>query len=275
MPALERVCTGHGVVFYRSRLLHDEGFAHGFSTRHGGVSPAPFDSMNLGIAQAPGESDTELNLRENARRLLEAIGAPHARMVRVKQVHGAQVHACTGAEAEGATGIEADGLVAHLPETAACVRTADCVPILVACTQSGAVAAIHAGWRGIVSGVVARTVESLCAAAGTRPGRLVAAIGPCIGAAVYEVGPETAAQFEAAGLREFVLLPGDGRTKEHLDCFGAVNEQLLRTGIPRDSVDGAELCTVATAGEFFSYRRDGARSGRMAAAIAPRPPQRT
>ena len=88
MASLERVEAPNGVVTYRSRLLAAAGVVHGFGTRIGGVSPAPFDSLNLGIAQAPGEPDTEERVAENGRRLLAAIGAPGATLVRIRQVHG-------------------------------------------------------------------------------------------------------------------------------------------------------------------------------------------
>ena len=272
MPKLERIAAPCGVVTYRSALLASAGFMHGFSTRHGGVSPAPFDAMNLGIAQAPGEPDTEANVAENAARLMRAIGAPRAAMVRVRQVHGCAVHSCAPQDRGVVAGREADALVSADPGVAPCVRTADCVPVLVGCPRSGAAAAIHAGWRGIVAGVVARAVEALVRDHGADAGAMVAAIGPCIGRGVYEVGPGVAAEFAAAAGAGFVLPPSGSRAKEHIDCFGAVRAQLAACGIAPRSIDGEELCTVGTAGDFFSYRRDGARSGRMAAVIVPRRP---
>ena len=97
-----------------------------------------------------------------------------------------------------------------------------------------------------------------------------AAIGPCIGRDVYEVGPEVAGEFAAAVGPQFVLPVGPGRPREHIDCFGAVRAQLVRCGIDPARIDGAALCTQRTGRDFFSHRRDGARSGRMAAVIVPR-----
>jgi YfiH family protein len=154
--------------------------------------------------------------------------------------------------------------------TAPAIRTADCVPVLIACTETGVVCAVHAGWRGIVAGVVPQAIGAMRAAHGARPGGMVAAIGPCIGRDVYEVGPDVAAEFAKVVGDAFVLPAGGGRAKEHIDCFGAVRSQLKACGIPAESVDGEELCTVATPREFFSYRRDGARSGRMASVVVPR-----
>jgi YfiH family protein len=270
MAHLQRIVASNEVVVYRSQLLAAEGFRHGFSTRHGGVSAVPFDSMNLGIAQAPGEPDSEANILENARRLMEAIGAPGLEMVRVRQVHECAVFHCRGDERFGTPTIAADAVLASDGRVAPCIRTADCVPILVACTESGTTCAIHAGWRGIVAGVVPEAIRAMCAVRGTRAGSMIAAIGPCIGRDVYEVGADVAGQFAGAVGAAFVLPAIGSRRKEHIDCFGAVREQLRASGVPLESIDGEELCTVATPREFFSYRRDGARSGRMAAVIAPR-----
>ena len=269
MASLERIEPNDGVVVYRSALLASHGVRHAFSTRHGGVSPEPFGTMNLGIASAPGESDSEANVAANAGRLMDAIGAGTSRMVRVRQVHGSAVHACAPA-AQHLPAPEADAVVSDLPSHAACVRTADCVPVLVACTATGAVAAIHAGWRGIVAGVVPRAVAALRERYGADPGAMAAAIGPCIGREVYEVGPEVASELARAVGGEHVLPAGPSRPREHIDCFGAVRAQLLACGVPARSIDGTELCTFRSP-DFFSFRRDGARSGRMGAVIVPRP----
>lgn len=263
---LQRVEAKDGVVIYQSPVLLDAGFAHAFSTRHGGVSPAPFDTMNLGQAQAPGEPDPEENIARNAARLLAAAGAPSAVMVRVRQVHGADVYACTPHESFGPPQAAADAVVSRHAGVAPCVRTADCVPVLLACSATGAVAAVHAGWRGVVGGVVARAVEHLGAQGAQR---LLAAIGPSIGVEAYEVGPEVAAEFHAAGLGAHVQ-QRPAWPRPHVDCAGAVRAQLLALGLRPADVQGGCQCTVQNAQDFFSYRRDGARSGRMAAVIQPR-----
>lgn len=271
MPELERVEHPCGVVTYRSALLAAHGFRHAFATRLGGTSAVPFDSMNLGIAQAPGEPDDDANVAANAARLMRAIGAPEEAMVRVRQVHGAGVHACGGCERFGAPVAEADAIVSRHARCAPCVRTADCVPVLVACTGTGAVAAVHAGWRGIVAGVVGRAVAALVRETGSVDASgFAAAIGPCAGRDRYEVGPEVAAEFASAVGPGFVLAPGPGRRKEHIDCFGAVRAQLEAAGLSPARIDGEERCTIAGAGDFFSYRRDGARGGRLGSVIVPR-----
>lgn len=268
-PALVRHAHANGVVTYRSALLDRAGFRHGFSTRHGGVSAAPFDTMNLGVSQAPGETDTDENIARNAALLMEAIGATDAEMVRVKQVHGCGVRVADRDDRYGPPALEADAIVSAHAAVAPCIRTADCVPVLLACTGTGIVAAVHAGWRGIVAGVVAEAVRAL-QARGVHPDDLAAAIGPGIGCEAYEVGDEVAHAFEVAGLERFVVRRPEAWPKPHLDCTGAVRAQLRACGVPANRIEGGDLCTARMGREFFSYRRDGARSGRMGAVIAPR-----
>lgn len=267
-PALVRHAHSSGVVAYRSALLDRIGFAHGFSTRHGGVSPPPFDSLNLGIAQTPGVPDTEENIAINAVRLMTAIGAPECALVRVRQVHGVAVHWTGRGACYGPPEHEADVIASDWRSAAPCVRTADCVPLLLGCTATGMVAAVHAGWRGIVAGVVGGALAAL-RVRGARAEDLAAAIGPAISAAEYEVGEEVARAFEVAGLEAFVLRRPEW-PRPHVDCAGAVRAQLQAAGVPVSHIEGGGLCTARMGREFFSYRRDGARSGRLAAVIVPR-----
>jgi YfiH family protein len=185
--------------------------------------------------------------------LLEALAT--GTVIQVKQVHGAK--AVLAAEAAGQ---EADALVARAGDGAVGVRVADCVPVLVADPASGAVAAIHAGWRGVVGGVLGAGVELL----GGRG--LVAAIGPCIGACCFEVGRDVG---EKLG---FVV--GETGDKAYVDLRAAVRAQLRALGLADGSIEDVAGCTKHDPERFHSYRRDGANSGRMLAAIAPRGPGR-
>jgi len=170
----------------------------------------------------------------------------------VKQVHGAR--AVPAAESAGQ---EADALVARPgPACAVGVRVADCVPVLVASTDTGAVAAIHAGWRGVVAGVVPAGVELL------GRGALLAAIGPCIGACCFEVGADVAERIGFVTRRA-----GD---KAYVDLRAAVRAQLRVLGLADDAIDDVPGCTKHEPDRFHSFRRDGANSGRMLAAIATR-----
>ena len=173
------------------------------------------------------------------------------RLATLDQVHSAEcVDACGRAGRLG----RGDALLSIVPGTLVGVRTADCIPILLADERRCAVAAVHAGWRGTVAGIAARAVEAMHEHFGTRPKDVHAAIGPGIGACCYEVGPEVAAHFGA-----------EGRAK--IDLAEANRAQLAAAGIPAERIYVCGLCTMCLASEFHSFRRDGERAGRMHAFI--------
>ena len=191
----------------------------------------------------------------------ELAAALGGKIVQVKQVHGAK--AVLAAEAARQ---EADALVARLggESVAVGVRVADCVPVLVASTETGGVAAIHAGWRGVVAGIVPAGVELLgVSALAGRAASLVAAIGPCTGACCFEVGADVAERIGFVTRRA-----GD---KAYVDLRAAVRAQLRALGLADDAIDDVPGCTKHEPDRFHSFRRDGANSGRMLAAIATRP----
>jgi len=289
MAELERI-ERDGIAFWRSPGLRELGFIHAFSTRLGGVSEGVFDSLNLGRSGEHGDDPARVD--ENLRRFHRAMfgrdaldGGRLPALVRVRQVHGNGV---VDAEHDRNGTAEADAIVSADARCAATVRVADCAAILIACPRTGAVAAVHAGWRGVVAGVIEATISRL-GERGAAPGDLRAAIGPCIGARAFEVGPEVAAAFEARDLGSRVLARnGDrvascrgGAARHHgtndshdakptIDLAGAVADLLERAGVRRHGVDRSDLCTVELERDFFSYRRQGPMSGRMAAAIACR-----
>jgi hypothetical protein len=264
---LQRRTASDGIVYYASPLLEALGVPHAFSTRVGGASPAPFDSLNLGISRDSELKDARENILENYRRLAAAIGCGGRERCWVSQVHGADVReARRGADFE--SGACADAIVCDDARRLVSVKYADCVPILLASPDGRAVAAVHAGWRGVVAGVLPGAVERLAAVGGCAPGELVAAVGPCIGFDAFEVGPEVLAAFEqlfgpAAPLRR--QDSGKGR----VDLRESVRRQLVSAGIPPERIDPTDLCTVANPAEFYSHRRDGVSTGRMAALIGP------
>ncbi|MGC3996167.1 MAG: peptidoglycan editing factor PgeF [Anaeromyxobacter sp.] len=232
-------------------------FPHGFTTRSGGASPGPWASLNLGGAVG----DDPARVAENWRLLEQATGLAFAR---VKQVHGARV---VPAGAPGAPREEADAVLSTRPGLAACVAVADCVPVLLADPETGAVAAVHAGWRGTIAGVAREAVAALAAATGAPAARLLAAIGPSIGPCCYEVSPELAARF-AAELGPVVR----GGERPHLDLWASNRAVLAAAGLAPDRVEVLGRCTSCEAAEFFSHRRDAGRTGRQVAFIAPPDP---
>lgn len=239
----------------RSALL--DAFPHGFTTRDGGVSPAPWDSLNLGdfVGDAPDR------VAENWRRIEAATGLGFAR---VRQVHGARV---IRAGAPAAPTEEADAVVSLRARVAACVSVADCVPVLLADPASGAVAAIHAGWRGTLARAVAEGVRALAREAGARPERLLAAVGPSIGPCCYEVSEELAVRFRA----EVGPVVREGRTPR-LDLWAANRVILEAAGVAPDRIEVLARCTSCERENFFSHRRDSGRTGRQMAFISPPDP---
>jgi YfiH family protein len=147
------------------------------------------------------------------------------------------------------------------------VRIADCCPVLLATANARAVAAIHAGWRGAVGGVIAAAVSKLRSIADVQPSNLLAAIGPCIGFDAFEVGPEVLAEFEKVFTTE-APIRHDGNGKGHVDLPSACKTQLLRAGLKIGNIDTTDRCTYRDADEFFSHRRDRGVTGRMSALIA-------
>ncbi|WP_045233669.1 peptidoglycan editing factor PgeF [Deinococcus pimensis] len=224
---------------------------HGFSTRRGGVSSGPYASLNLDDRE-----DRADDVEENRRRALGALGLGAARVARLDQVHGTDV-------VRGRVGVQrADGVVTDEPGLVLTIMTADCYPVLLEDAEAGVVGAAHAGWRGTLGRVAARTVEAMTAL-GARPERIRAAVGPGIAAARYAVGVDVARQFEEGGLG---LAVRDVDGAPHLDLLAANVRVLAEAGVPEDAVWTAGLCSTEDA--FFSYRRDAGRTGRMWAAIA-------
>jgi YfiH family protein len=245
----------------RSELLDRHGFRHGFSLRTGGHSDGPFASLNLGRAVG----DDPDAVARNVERFAEAVGVRAERLYEVSQVHGRTVRLVDhGEDVLAVRHTEADAVVVRAADHGVGVRTADCIPILIGDLETGAVAAVHAGWRGVVDRVLDAALDAL----GTDPGRLVCAIGPHIRAASFEVGDDVARAIAEAAHGEDVVFPGDPRP--HVDLGRAVRAQLRARGVDAAHVDDVGGCTYADAARFFSHRRDAGRTGRHLSVIVAR-----
>lgn len=232
---------------------------HGFSLRQGGVSVGPLASLNLGDAVG----DAAENVAENLRRLAAEAGRSPIQLATVRQVHAdTVVRAAPGlsAEADGVWTDDGRG-------TWVGVKSADCVPVLLATRDGRAVAAVHSGWRGTALRVAARAVEALVRT-GATASSVCAVVGPCIQACCYEVGPELAERFRAEFGSQVVR---DGGVRPHLDLSAAVRATLLAAGLSADNVDLQPACTACDGTRFYSHRRDGGVTGRHLAFIAPTP----
>ena len=228
------------------------------STRLGGVSAAPYTSLNLGLAVG----DDAAAVAENRRRFAAATGAEP---VWLRQVHGSRVVRLDGdQQPDSARHLDADAAWTDLPGLACVVQVADCLPLLLAHREGRAVAAAHAGWRGLAAGVVEATVKALCEGSRSQPRDLLAWLGPCIGPQQFEVGAEVLAAF-AEDTRHFNRRPRpEGAARWLADLPALARTRLERLGVQH--VSGGGWCSVEDASRFFSFRRDGV-TGRMAAAI--------
>ena len=206
--------------------------------------------------------------------LARAMGVDEAHLARAHQVHGASLIVRRAADAPGPEHealADADILVSDDPSLVLAIQTADCVPLLIADRRTGAVAAAHAGWRGLAAGVPGATVGALAREFGSAPGDLVAAVGPSISAERYEVGADVHERFAAAGFSaaqlERWLLPGFRPDRLQFDGCRSAGDQLVAAGLASANVHVSALCTASHPDLFCSYRRDGKGAGRIAAAI--------
>lgn len=242
-------------------LLERAGFRHAFFTRQGGVSEGPYESLNFSRAVG----DSAEHVAQNVALAAAALGVGAERVYYLSQVHGAVTHVLRGGETpEQVLALEGDALMSREPTVACGVRSADCVPVLVADRASGAVAAIHAGWRGVVGGAVESGVATLREQVGAR-GDLVAAIGPHIRIGAFEVSEDVARELEAAS-----PVPGvveRSGAKPHVSLARIVTGKLCALGLEMSSIDDVGGCTVTEPDRFFSFRRNGKVGGRHLSAI--------
>jgi len=224
------------------------------STRHGGVSPAPYQSLNLG----KNTDDDPKNTAENRRRFCAALGFAPDALAWSKQVHGAEVRLVnTPGGAEGF-----DALVTQTPGVLLSVSVADCTPVLVFDPVHEAVAAIHAGWRGAAAGIVGKTLRVMAEQFGTHGADCLAYVGTCIDECSFEVGAEVAAEFDPAFKRY-----DPERDKFFVDLKKACAAQLLAAGLTAEHIEVSPFSTVLHNDDYFSHRKEGGVTGRMLAVI--------
>ena len=228
-----------------------------FTTRAGGVSAPPFSGLNLGSDRG----DDPEAVRANRALLCAALGLDPDRVAMARQVHGSVVREAGGAEHRGRFLGDlrgwpaADGLTSRVPGTGLVVLGADCLPVLMWRRDTPAVAAAHAGWRGLVDGVIEATARAL-----GRPGRIGAAIGPGVGPCCYPVSDEVRARFA----ERF----GDAVVRgAAVDLRAAARRALVAAGVPDAAVTDEGSCTACDPARFFSHRRDGDASGRQAGVV--------
>jgi hypothetical protein len=244
--------------------LERDGFTNAFSTRLGGVSPMPKDDLNL----AGFNEDSAENIYENRRRFLKLFDGEWT-LTGCWQLHSADLRIVKDeADAKPKPGVlgddqYCDALISDTPKILLAVKTADCVPILLGDSNTGAFASVHAGWRGTSSSIVVRAIEQLKAEYGTKLENLRAAIGPAANVCCYEVGADVIGRFkERFPDTDSLFIPTrDGHAR--IDLHKANREQLISAGVVPERIHTAPFCTMERTDLFFSYRREKALYGRV------------
>lgn len=268
-------------ILFETTFLSIPWLRHGFSTRVGGKSVFPQDSLNLGYTKF----DSREAVEANRTAFLQAIGIENHAFIRLRQTHSDRV-ARIDSKGNSLGVIDADAAITSIPGVVLAVLTADCLPILVVDPNTPAIAAIHAGWRGTAQHISAKTVEALARGYGGSSNRFQVVMGPSIRSCCYEVGDDVLRVFqEEAPKAQKYFSPTDsqeplspkkidqkghrqGGDKFLLDLVAANLDQLMQVGIAQANIVISPDCTVCRGELYFSHRREGEETGRMMAVIA-------
>ncbi len=250
-----------GLPYYCCEAFERLGIVrHGFSTRHGAI-PGGFD---LGYSSREQADRVELNRN----RFAAALGLGTVPLVTLRQLHSDIVQVIRGLPAGT---LEGDALASDQPGVSLAVQVADCFPVLIADPARKAVGAVHAGWRGVLARILTKTITRMQESFGCNPRNLNIAIGPGIRSCCLEVGAEVTGSFEQAGSVAAIFQSRRPRTgKVLLDLPAALRAECLDSGVPAAQIHDLGLCTCCGVSEFFSYRAEGLRSGRMMGAVTLR-----
>ena len=226
---------------------------HGIFARKGGVSPAPFDSLNVGY----GVGDKPESVSENRRRIADCMDG--SQLIFIHQVHGTGIWHCPEKETpESGNPRTADAMVSSEKGTTLVVQVADCQPVLLYDPVGKVAAIIHSGWRGSIRNIVGRTIRVMAEDAGSRPEDIIAGIGPSLGPCCAEF------------VNYRTEIPGEFWTYRHrsvyFDFWAITKDQLVAAGLKEDNIETSGMCTKCNPEYFFSYRKDN-RTGRFAAVI--------
>lgn len=232
---------------------------HGFLSRAGGVSGPPFSSLNFDLR----DGDPPENVAENREIIRRASGANMERLILVNQVHGDSVLILDDFVGGAASYrlSDADAIITGLTNFPIGILTADCLPILLYDPVNAVTGAVHAGWKGTVRSIAVKTIEAMGARFGTRPRDIVCALGPYIGPCCYTVGENVYSEFTDAFGTVDCFKRDSGELR--LDIGASNIDQLHNAGLLRDNISVSPFCTSCRNDLFFSYRKDGKRTGRQ------------
>jgi YfiH family protein len=258
--------TVDGIRFLTFDLFPSQ-VIHAVFTRQGGVSPAPWDSLNVGGTVG----DEKSRVRENRFRAFRALGRDPHSMFDVWQVHSADVVVATAPHDHIPRELKADGIVTDNPAVTLFMRFADCTPILLFDPVRRAVGIAHAGWLGTVRRAASTTVAAMRAAYGSNPADLLAAIGPSIGPDHYEVGADVVEKArQAYGEQAGSLFHQHGGPRPHFDLWAANRLDLELAGLAPGKIATAGICTACHPQDWYSHRQQKGKTGRFGALIALR-----
>lgn len=260
-------CQSDSIRYFAFDSLRDAGVLHGIFTRQGGVSPAPWNSLNVGGTVG----DERVRVKRNRQLSFDALGRSVDSLYDVWQVHGTETVCTRSPRPLEQEHLQADAIFTDRPEVTLFMRFADCVPVLLYDPVHKVVGLVHAGWMGTLRGVVSSALSAMHNEYGSQPAEIIAGIGPSIGPHHYEVGPEVAAQaMQAFGQDAGGLLrnsdPANGNSRVKFDLWSANRLLLEHAGVRQVEVAG--ICTACHLEDWFSHRAENGKTGRFGALIA-------
>jgi hypothetical protein len=252
--------TTDGIRHFRFDIF-PAGLVHAVFTRQGGLSPDPWNSLNVGSTVG----DEQERVLENRFRSFRALGRDPYSIFDVWQVHSADVVIADAPHFSRPPEFKADAILTDKPEVTLFMRFADCVPILLHDPQKNVIGVVHAGWQGTVKKILRETIRAMQAAYGSKPADVLAAIGPSIGPDHYEIGPDVIARVRASfnGDAQALLPTHEGHV--HFDLWAANRLTLEQAGVGQVQVAG--LCTACHLDDWYSHRAEKGRTGRFGALI--------
>jgi YfiH family protein len=247
--------------YYTFESLDEAGVAHAIFTRRGGVSPAPWNSLNLGgtVGDDPGR------VIENRRRAFDSLGLPTTSVYDVWQVHSAEVVSTEHPRPPEVPHLKADAILTGKPGVTLFMRFADCVPVFLFDPVRSVSGLVHAGWMGTVKKIVGAAVQAMQQEHHSRPADILAAVGPSIGPDHYSIGPDVAAQVQSAFGRDSELLLQNSAETIQFDLWAANCLILEQSGVRKIEVSG--ICTACHLEDWLSHRGEHGKTGRFGAVI--------
>ena len=255
---MQRVPQSNGVITYQFDSLNNLPVSAHVSTRHGGVSPAPWNTLNFSVSRG----DSPENVQQNRQQLAEALGLRSAQFVRCHQVHGTNVAKVDWSDA-GRIYEQTDGLITDTLGLPLSWVFADCTPVLIYDPVRNVLGGCHAGWRGTVNGAATATLWAMQAAYGTEPSDAKVCIGPSIGPESYEVGKEVIDMVHAKLKHANRLLsyPNGPEKNPHFNLWQANANQLIDLGVSPENIEISGIDTAQSTDDFFSHRAEKGQCG--------------